>query len=146
MSHTQVSQQATAAFAQKNTNWADLSPLPSTSAEETMAASQLWGNEFTAQISNPPASRGIEETVLPEVTDIHNEAFEIIPQTGTSHHDKSQDDFSSFRDEAQQTQASAEDIRQIVRDEIERALNGHFKDKLNDRLQDVLKMIDRHSK
>jgi hypothetical protein len=101
----------------------------------------LWAEDFEQRAT-------IEETIFPEPQEsvLHNNPFEIVQSPKSSQENSTNQDFSSFRVDTNTTsQISTEEIRQMIREEIQKALNGEFKEKMSERLQDVLKLIERSS-
>jgi CheY-like chemotaxis protein len=138
----------------KTSHWQTVKPDPvvgerTLPAEKNIPVDNLWSDDFRP--SNAPMSGGIEETIFPEKIETEQiNSFEIVSPTNTA--ERTTSDFSSYREEGPASgipgaaSFSEEEVRQIVKEEVERAVNGYLKDKLQERLQDVLKMIDRYSK
>lgn len=124
----------------------------------------LWSPEyesFRGEIKTEQLNRPEEKTILPDEDDYYvvdrqsskTSSYQADPTSAdlssfeeTSHPNPHEHNINklSIYDELNTDQR--EEIKDLIRTEIDKALNSWFKDKLQERLNDVLKLIENESK
>lgn len=132
------------------------------------AKENLWDREFENLSSEPSeiqsvsnlfedeSSSSLEESFFPEkggerdfeVVE-HSRLQERPSEENIKRASSSTEAFSGFDTKKNPSSAagvSREDLRQLIAEEIDKALSGYFKDRLEQRLKDILKVIENSSK
>ena len=123
--------------------------LPESSEEKV--SDDLWNSEVELSSTPSESAGSIEENFLPEKSSDDANEFEIISNTMSGILPPQEDiveiSSSAIGERIQNAPSvSKSEVAEMVHEEVERALNGYFKEKLESRLQDILDMIQMRSR